>query len=543
MKNNKVNRYISCIGVQSEISIDIKIFFESADENFFNYVIKEFTDINHFLKEINSSPIPNIIIMSFCDLDFSTDIYHEYISTVKGYDAFSSTPLVGVFKNMKCLNEKSSLFGTGVNYAHILGNDMKQFFANIYYLSFEDESFNRLYATAKGFSIEHKLQALVYISQISEDSLIIDSDLNSKDESVSAEINLFEDFKTDNLPIIESFQKGKVFNTFYSDLLKIPFSSEWEDEVIDNKLKADTYETWLNMNDDIWSSRNKSILFYTKSLCVLSLTCDLLAKHSSINISTRQSFNPDDKELYKLKIPIIFFHISSEESYNELDLLINELSYTKDSYNPIVVIFNSKSSADALKKVYNYNTLLVTEKEPNIEDLNYMLNLVKNTEGTNSIHLPKNDVRLVAKYNIDAIMTSITENEITFKSYIEIPMYSILKLSIPIEMYLLVIPSFRPLSPLPGGHHYQSIIMGISDASSTYLRKYVNTLISKKPQEWIHLDFGENTSNTQSEKTEKAEQIPERENYVENEQKEVVKEQVKSNLTMRERSKGLKSKL
>jgi len=541
VKNNKENRYISCIGVQSEISLDIKIFFESADESFFNYIIKEFTDINHFLKEINSSPIPNIIIMSFCDLDFSTDIYHEYISTIKGYDAFSSSPLVGIFKNIKCLNEKSSLFGTGVNYAHILGNDMKQFFANIYYLSFEDESFNRRYATAKGFSIEHKLQALVYISQISEESLIIDSDINSKDESVSAEINLFEDFKTDNLPIIESFQKGKVFNTFHSDLLKIPFSSEWDEK--DNNLQVDTYETWLSMNDDIRSSRNENILFYTKSLSVLSMTCVLLAKHSSINISTRQSFNPDDKELYKLKASIIFFHLSNEESYNELDVLINELSYTKSSYSPIVVIFNTKSSSDALKKVYNYNTLLATDKEPNAEDLNDMLNLVKNKEGTNSFHLPKNDVRLVAKYNIDAMITSITENEITFKSYIEIPMYSILKLSIPIEMYLLVIPPFRSLSSLPGGHHYQSLIMGISDARSTYLRKYVNTLISKKPEEWIHLDFDENTPNTQSENDKRAEQIPARENDVEKEKKEVAKEQVKSNLSIRERSKGLKSKL
>jgi hypothetical protein len=488
MKNKRI---IICIGLQHEIEHAMEVFFEKVDNDLFEYSYIHFKNIQEYFSNIRESETPSFIVMNFCEISNEEDIIHETINLLKGYTKFSSIPIIGIFDNAEAIEQSACLFGVGVNYAHILGNDSQQFLSNIYYISFEDDSYNKDYAIAKGYTIDFTLQSLVYLSSISEETLTFDSDITVKKDNIDAEIKLFDDFGTLSLPIIESFKGGKIFNTFFSDLLKIPFSSDWDES---EGLSTDTYETWFDMNKEDFSTRSNNILFFTKDLAIFSTTFEMLKSHKSITFTLREEFNSKDKEILKLKPQFIFYQIVTEEDYDKMDEFLTELSNFQPQYSPIVLLFNCNSSSTALQKLYNLKTLLSSPKIPDIENLNNMLTLLDKKSKKMNDYLFKNDSRVVSYYNLDIKVTSITENEITFQSYVEIPMYSIVKISIPISMYMVIIPPFRNLRPLPDGFHYQAFVMGISEQSSEYLRKYVNHLISHKPTTWEKVSFSDEAS-------------------------------------------------
>ncbi len=539
----KSKRVILCIGVQVEIIHSMETFFSQVDKDFFEYEFIFYKDIEEYFLKIQETKVPSFIVMNFCELEQDNDSCHEIVSVFKGYSLFKSIPLIGIFDNAESINQNASLFGIGVNYAHILGNDPQQFLTNIYYISFEDESYNKDYAMAKGFTLESKAQLLVYLSEIQEEALIYDSDISFKTDTISTQVNLFKDFNATDLPIIESFKGGKLFNTFNSDHLKIPFATGWDESP--TALAADTYESWIEMNKEDFSTRSNNILFFSKNRKILSPLNELLKEHKTINFTLREQFVSEDKEILKLNSQFIFFEITDEEDFDHMDELLNELSNLQPKYTPFIIIFNCDSASAALQKVYNLKTVLATPKKANLKNLNDMVSILESKSKNINNYLFKNDQRVVSYYNLDVKMTSITENEVTFQSYTEIPMYTVLKLNIPIEMYLLVIPPFKKLRPLPDGFHYQCFVMGINEKNSEYLRKYVNRLISKKPTSWMHISFDEDIKieDPTSEDDNGSSQIHSKEEFLEKkskDQQDAIKETTKEE---RIKSQGLKSKL
>ncbi|MBT4792163.1 MAG: hypothetical protein HON90_11375, partial [Halobacteriovoraceae bacterium] len=194
-------------------------------------------------------------------------------------------------------------------------------------------------------------------------------------------------------------------------------------------------------------------------------------------------------ELFKLKAPIIFYHITDNDSYTGLDNILNELSFTKDSYRPIIVSFNNPSKTQALQKAYNYEKILSTSSKPTLASLAKMITLLKEKDESSAFSFNKNDPKLVGHYNFDIKITSVTENEMSFSTPLEIPLYTIIKISLPIEMYLLVIPPFIKLSPKVDEFHYHSFIIGLNEYGSNYMRQYVNLFIRNTPKEWGYIDF------------------------------------------------------
>ncbi|MBT4791379.1 MAG: hypothetical protein HON90_07395, partial [Halobacteriovoraceae bacterium] len=279
-------RNIGCIGVHQEMLDQLTTFFQDVDTKFFTYEVNLYTNTDDFLQSMQVETSFDIVLVDFCNEENEVEHMLEFLNIIKGYPPTKKIPFIGVFENVEALNKNAALFGVGLNYAHILGNDVRQLFSNMYYVSYEDESLTRNYAIAKGFSLECPAQSLAFISELSLTTMSVDNDLlfDNQDE-IHATFNLFEDFTPTTFPIIESFKKGKTYNTMYNDCLSIPFSSGWDND--EDSLQEDTFKTWLGNNTENFSKRNTNILFYTNELSVVKTAYDLLQNNPFIYVTAR----------------------------------------------------------------------------------------------------------------------------------------------------------------------------------------------------------------------------------------------------------------
>lgn len=483
---DKKKRVIYYFGSQKELIEIFDEFFRKLNSEFFDLDLKNFSNRIEFIDSFCIRP-PDLVIFDFCETDNIPREYCEIIRILKGINYLKRIAFAGVFKDKEQIEKFSSVVGLGVQYIFVKGEDTNQVLHNLYYIAYEDESHLPKYARAKKFELPYTLSSVAYIAEIGDSSITIDMEIETSDEKIKVETNLFQDFKATEFYVQSSYLYGTHFNTYHSQKVEIPFAGGWDES--DNSVSQDTYQTWFNLSKESFSASYSDVLIFSKNTELLAPSINLAIENTNIRVIYREDYDEKDKEVFKFDIGLLVFEITTEESYESFNKLVAEFTY-KNTDNPILIVLNHRSTSEALRKLFNYEFLISYSKKLSvnqIQDLVKALVQKKLEKGKLHYKFKDDDPRGICGVKVAASITSITENDITFKTPVELPFYSVLTIDCPIKMYLLTIPQIVELSPNIHGYHYMALIMGISSEDSNYLRMYVNKLLKDPPKQWSYI--------------------------------------------------------
>lgn len=479
--NNIMKLYL--VSESDELFGDIQRYFQSKNNKELSFEVHQFHKFEELIAPLSSS-LPFAVIVDKTKDHEICKKQLQFISAMKSFEFTKSIPLCYIFESEQQANSFENLLTCGVSLFHVLGNDLKQFLANLFYITFEYETDTSKYALSKGYDIDFSLSAISSLHSFTDETIVLDSDIAPSSTSL-VKLNLFDDLPKLLFPIIESNSEGKSSNCFYHLYAKIPFASGWDEA--EDVLFEDTFTSWVTNNKKDFKQGNINILHYSKDLSDLNKAYQILDGDETYKIKSQ--YDPATKDLYKFKPHLIFFEISTEQCHEQFHQLASDLNYLKSNSDLIVCVFGHNSHSNALKKMYQYERIIASKHKSNHEMLKTMIQTFKEKSKDQHYYLPLDDKRKVAYQDIDVKITSISENSITFKTIHELPFYSVYKIEVPAAMHLLIIPSKLNLSAYPDGHHYQALIMGIDSKTSEYLRKYVNKLISSPPKSWEYIDL------------------------------------------------------
>lgn len=482
-------RLIIYVGTHHDVYSDIKLNFGKKDNRLHTYKVLNCQSVESFL-DIANDKLPHCVIIDFCDFAIINDSTLKFLILLKEHEILRSVPFVGIFKSYQQIQDNENILSCGINYTYIKGNDFRQMIDNIFYISFEEETKGRKFALAKVKGLEAHTQAQAQLSRLDIDTITIDSDLKGFDQQLHVEFNLFEEFNVSHFEIQDYLVKGKIYNTFYALNLIIPFADGWETS--EDQINEDTYLTWLDCKKDEYCKTRSKVICYSSDLKSIEIIHNISVELKGTIIKYRSVFDEKKKEIFRFRPSLIIFDINEHDDHEKFNKLITELTNFPLECRPIVLVFRHRSTSQALQNLFNYPQIVCSKKSLKEENLSSLLKMLDEKRVPKNIltsNFPLSDLRNSAKISFTIRITSITENEITFKSNEEIPYYTILKMTVPVNFYLLIIPPLTKLSSSTDGYHYMGFIMGLDNNSSNYLRKFVNCAINRPLTKWERLDL------------------------------------------------------
>lgn len=489
-------RKLYFIGEKHEATNNLVDHLTKIDENFFDYEVKYgyWENFYVYLQEHT----PNLLLVDFSLISKKEQLYKyiSHISRIKNSEAFRHLLVVGIFNNAETLKSYKLLFNCGINYFHIIGDDFKLFFGNLYYIAFEDESNSLKLAHAKKLQIKQEFTHYMHLASVSSMSLRFESDVNVGEKFIGKINNFFEN----NLvafDVLEEMPKTEQFPQMSSYEASYVFSSGWDDPGFDiPPIFEDVVDSWLTLlHQD--QELVEDTLVYMDYFSEVPAHAFVRAKDLSLEQVRLNVVGEYFDDYYKEnKTPdVIIYEIGTEASIDRFENLMTHLE--NDNSQIIVLLKNHPSNVAALRKLYQYDYIMPFPDTIGAMELAKMMALISHKKGNDtveSLKLASNHYTTELKFN--CTITSITENEITFMTDKEIPYFTNLHIMLSDRIIpIIVVPSYMNLSPNIKGYHYMSLVMGVEDKDRQFLRKQVKAFLNHLPQNWgdISLETDEDT--------------------------------------------------
>jgi hypothetical protein len=485
-------RNIFFIGEKTEFFEQIEDKFIQGDISHFIYNF-EYGGWNEFFLSLDFNT-PDILF-----IDFSAHHDEEKISgfinniiRLKRAQELKQIPIFNIYENKDQVVNSEIINHVGINYHHVVGDDFNLFFGNIYYISFEDESNLLKLARALKMKLTMNVFHDCLIEGISGFQLRVSSDIIFEEDFKS---KIRDNFEGRDLSLsIEEMQSNSNFSSCFNTYsLDLDLSEgQWDStEELEAEVCEEDYRSWFsNLKQDQVISPGEQVvvqMFTTKPSKALTLVSEKTVPDVQINIF--KHFLEAEAGLTRPP-DFIIFECDSDESLDEADLLLSY--YSNEEKQPIVLLLNHPSKTAAIKKMYAYEKVLVYTDELNLIGFDQMIKMIKSSPGHKDdfeLYANLNDALTLA-YPVEIMITSLTENELTFMTDIEIPFYSHLSLRIgELNVGLIVVPSYINLSPNVKGFHYISLIHRCSEADRQTLRGIVKKFVDQIPDSWVDVDL------------------------------------------------------
>ena len=494
--NTKIKRSIFILGDRHDFLEILEEKFYEVDREFFEYQFV-YGDWSVLVSMLESGKI-SMLIVDFSNLNKKEDIVNiaNSVAMLKKDQSYESLPVVGLFDNKKFVFENNFILFSGLNYFHVIGDDLKLFFGNIVYLVYEDNSYLLKLARSIKLNVTMNAMAPLLITSLSDSALKVDSDFTFND-SFNFHIDNQVENKVVCAEVIDSNEYQRNFPTLNSYLLDLSFGDDsWSgdndsEEDANELMQEDEFSTIIhNLTSDnalientglrVFLFSKKQNWFYERNI-------------QSVNDINFFVFNKFEERFFidEANIKLIIFECCFEEDLDELDELLTFLS--NSNFNPIMLILNHPSKAEALKKMYDYDQLITYKGQPNLNELSQMFAMIRksatNSHGKSIDHIKES---LLGVNSFQITVTSLSENEITFKSNIEIPFFSHILLNEGDKNFLVtVMPSFLNLSPNLNGFHYMGFFNLTSEDERILLRNSVKRYLNDLPVEWSNVKLFE----------------------------------------------------
>jgi len=502
-------RKILYIGDDDIFFKDLKAFYNkkcSRDQVVAKQIIV--TDNPDLISELSTTFInirPHLCILDFSKIYLDTKLISDIISyllIVKKHHLFRSIPLLGLFTSLEEFNNIKFIAASGIIvYSHIKGENDDTFFNDSFYIAYEENAKFPKFAIADHLALPHYFHAPSTITGLSGDTLQIESDIESKiDEDIEAKTNLFPEFKIKKFDVSFKEESSIYYDYLYNAEFRIPFAGPW-DEITEDTMQKDTFETWIDFNREQLRSVYSSVLIVTNSLPFLTD----FSKYQNPKISFYFiSHLHSGLEIIKILKPnLVIFSFDNlhdeDDKFNVPQRLPNSLNTltqivtlirTFPGYIPVIVTFNNPSSSEAIQKVFSYNSIISSPAEISMKLVKQLLdnfekNYIEKVNPDQTYKFNLADNRRIIEIKRNTTITSLTEHEITFLCDFEIPYYTTIKFDQPFELYVTVVPSTRQIDNQGSLKHYMGFIHTVSEVQLQTLRQFVNYLLFKRPKEFL----------------------------------------------------------
>lgn len=447
---------------------------------------------------------PHLVVIDFSKLTREKETINQLINAlliIKRHHLYKPIPIFAVFTTLEEFEELKFISSSGLfTYSHIKGENDETFFHDSFYIAYEENARFPKFAIASNLGLPHYFYAPSSITGIGDTSFQIESDIEAQiDEDIEARVDLFPEFKVKTFDVSFKEDSSIHYDYLYNAEFRIPFAGPW-DEITEDSLQKDTFDTWLDFNKDKLDKTHGNILVVTNSTDFLLPFSQYQKPNVNLYFTSHLSVGLEIMKVLKPNLIIFSFDDLHDEDGdfdipgrlpNSLNTLTQVISFIKSiqEYIPVIVTFNNPSSSEAIQKVFGYNSILSSPTEITMELVQQLLdnfeeNYISRMDTEGSFKFKLTDNRRIIDIKREMIVTSITEHEITFLSEYEIPYYTLIKFDQPFEMFTTIIPPIRQLENQGNRKHYMGIIHTVSEVELQKLRQFVNYLIFKRPKEF-----------------------------------------------------------
>jgi hypothetical protein len=479
------------------------ILFFSSDEHFFDRMDSHYSNFPsmkeievkrfNFKEELVVDKLkyfrPYAVIFDFSILPENLDLLFMKLNFLKKVPDYKSIPFIGLFPSKSELEEKSYLFSLGLNYPFIKGSDEKILFSDIHYMAFESETPFSKFAKAKLNNLAYEGKNISTIYGYTENSILVETDLFTTEEKLrKVSLDFSGEEKVLEVRSQNNYELGITGTYLYRSAYEVPFLGPW-DEPTENLILKDSYESWLEENDDLFKQKLGRALIVSNRPDDFLLAGELTAL-SNFDIYCTSSFEETKAYLESYKFDLIFYRLDKDE---DEDILKSENNFenlyrlTNSARNlgredSIFVAFNSPSRTEALRKALEYEQVMSVSEDLDKNRFFSLISVFENKGRKMSCETYCYAPFLKEAscfFHINMHISSITEHEITFFSEADLPMYSMLKIDVPSDLYLIVVPPITQLEIDKKGNHYMAFIVGQEESDAELLRTFVNRAIVK----------------------------------------------------------------
>ena len=465
---------------------------------------KSESEFNHFFK-IALEEMPHLIILDLSnDEEFTEEKLLEFFKQIRFFkhnSFFKEIALVGLFSSQQDIQKYLGLSLYGMSYFFVKGTENMFAFLDSYYIGFEHEVPVAHFAKAKKIDLDYAGQFISALSFVGTDRIHIETDLEF---SIDDEITTHHELATGEFPrqmVIGESHDYTDFYLFNQYELEIPFCGAW-DEPDETNILEDTYETWRDFALEEMELKTGRILLFIKEKAAMLDVQELCCEYTQLEIMVNRDV---DTSLLRSRPDVIFLQLgeSGEDdqhiyvAFSEIVLEINRMT----AYEPLIVLFSSPSSKEALEKTYRYDKLVVSSLAYSQKIVALMVKSLASKLADHDpiiVRFPITKPESIIKISCPIKITSLTEHYITFYADKGIPMYSLFTMSMPVDMIITIVPQIDFLLGKGDQEHYLGVINGISTEQRAVLRRFVNYLIHNRPAVFDWVEPEENEEDEQS---------------------------------------------
>ncbi len=432
------------------------------------------------LKEVDLK-FPQVLIID--DLSLSSG-FEEELNLLKHFDHFKSILIVCLCYDKEEVISHRFLLTLGVQILYLKGNDLDDFFRDVFLMGFEDRFGASKFARAENLAIPITIGLCSSISAINQDGVIIETDVKlPTDEGLNLVATFLEEAPTLNYVVKDHSSSPFHFQSFETYELSHPYPGPW-DEVTAESISPEQIETWIGLNQPSFDGRSDTIAIFSRNF---KLTWSYIINDKTFKWAMNEVVSLDVVTFLKLRRPVmIFMDMSEIINFESLVCVIEGIQKVSD-YTPIVIVLNYSTGTEAMRKAHNYPHLLVTQNklDENLLALfvqKYTMK-VKSSDERPYHFFRVNDPIRVSSVPVQILITGMTEHEVTFICPHDLPVFSVLEFNLPMSFYLTLTPPYLELHISEKGTHYMGIIHGLTEIELAKLRKIVNQLIYRPTNE------------------------------------------------------------
>ncbi len=467
------------IGSDFEFELEMKKFFTEKSRH-----IQCMTDIYSpgSLVSLCTSQQMDIIFIDFSEPEFEVNkLIHETLS-LKRVSQLKSVLLVALFMNEDQKAKNNIIFTSGFQLSFVKGSESESIFRDSFYIGLRNKMEFPILALARNINLDLEIGICSTITGMNKDEFRIETDVEGLKDHLKLSMPMFPELKCNSFKIKETSGPSYQYPMTSGYVVAYPFAGPWTDDSEEN-IQPETVETWLdNYESEFSRTRKTYVRIYSNNLTIVD---ELFEKQDpSVQINIGNDSNNLDAEIFIARPSLIFVHLDDEDTeegqvtLKMLEFLLS-VSFGID-YRPIIVVTNCSSSGAALQKAYNYPMIVATQ---NILDSTLCLTMIKKFQAKRQDNVsPAQDFKVASEQrSIDVFenvkITSLTEHEVTFNSELELPMFTVIHFSLPIEFHATIVPTILPLQKKNDTNQYMAFIHGLSEEQMMVLRKFVNQII------------------------------------------------------------------
>jgi hypothetical protein len=394
-----------------------------------NELLQELIEFQPGLVFVNPSMIKPEEVQSFIEtIDLASALLTE-----------NKPAFIATFESENHASHFSYLISHNFYYFLIMSEEIQLCLRDCFYIGFDVMLDRNKFAMAKNIRKNIPLTIPVHLEAMNARGLFISGDISDSSSQVS--ITLQSEDAEIPLTVNKVKIKSKALTsshsfTFYTEFLE---KNSWLNKE-DSGIGIDTIRTIAQSKDLFLPSNSCKIKIYNAQTNdhfippINNFQLDIIHKLEM----NREIF---DYEFYE--IPVVFYQVDDEIfTYDHLGQMISSIHKFEQQKLPVFVLTNSPSKAEALKKLWNYQSILSTGDLFNQELFESLTSHLTSKRQSVSSSSPSTFFKhpINANTSIDVMLQALTERSMSFYSHLDIPLYSVLTLDIGLKFSLTIVP-------------------------------------------------------------------------------------------------------